>query len=186
MTPPAISPVQGLGSGSVSPISQQPAPVLDGSSVSNRMLMPDLLAIITRVPSLSVAKDLGVCKNAIKDYMCDAWYHMLEISAAKEIRPFYEDEHGNPDVFPEQFIDPVTKYCKPFPHWTKVFQRQGLWVPTYIDHFVSLIPKDGGELAVCLKSFSEEDIVALLFNGPWKTAQSVWCAANKTEVEIQV
>ncbi|KAG8721868.1 hypothetical protein FRC08_009391 [Ceratobasidium sp. 394] len=175
--------VQGPGSGSAI---QQVASVADSSIVlTNRMPTPELLAIIAKVSSLNMSKELGTYENAVKAFAREAWYHMLKISAAKEIRPFYEDDFGNPDVFPQQFTDPITGYCMPFPHWGKVLQKQPLWVPTYVDHFHGLISKEGGELAELLRSFSEEDIVLLLFNGPWKTAQTAWRSSNKTDADLQ-
>ncbi|KAG8744558.1 hypothetical protein FRC10_009894 [Ceratobasidium sp. 414] len=186
LTPPAVSPIHGPGSDPASPAVQSTLPVADGAAVSNRMPTPELLAIVAKVSSLNPSKSLGQLENAVKGHTREAWYHMLEISAAKEIGPYYEDDLGNPDVFPEPFIDPSTKYCKPFPHWGKSLRDQAIWIPTFVDHFIALISKDGGELSALLRSLSEEDVIALMFHGPWKTAQTAWRTANKTAADIQV
>ncbi|KAG9123883.1 hypothetical protein FRC07_013639 [Ceratobasidium sp. 392] len=185
LTPSSASPMTGPGSGTASPVALHTVPLPDGTPVSNPMPSPELLASVAKVASLT-AKSFGAYKNAVTGHARDVWYHMLDIAAAKEIRPYYLDAYGNHDVFPEQFVDPVTKYCMPFPHWGKTFQKQALWVPTYVNHFIGLIPKGDSELSVLLRGLSHEDIVVLLYNGPWKSALAAWRSANvKTEKELE-
>lgn len=111
---------------------------------------------------------------------------MLGISAAKAIQPYFEDEHNEPDTLPTQFIDPETKYCQPYPHWKASLTKQVAWIPTYILRFRSTIPNNRSELSTLLKSLSDEQIVVLLNDGPFKTAQTVWRDMKKTDEELEI
>jgi hypothetical protein len=82
--------------------------------------------------------------------------------AAKSVRPYFEDEHGEPDTLPAQFVDPDTNYCQPYPHWKASLTKQVAWVPTYILRFRSTVPKDRSELSSVLHGLSDEQIVVLL------------------------
>lgn len=108
------------------------------------------------------------------------------MAGAKTVRPYFEDEHGEPDTLPAQFVDPVTKYCQPYPHWKAPLTKQVVWIPTYILRFRSMIPKDRGELSAKLHSLSDEQIVTLLHDGPFKSAQNAWRDMKKTNEELEV
>lgn len=110
---------------------------------------------------------------------------MLGIAAAREIRPFFEDDYGEPDTLPTQFIDPDTHYCRPYPHWKSSLTKQVAWVPTFILRFKSTIPKDQTDLSNVLRNLSDEQIVILLNDGPFKSAQAAWRDMKKTDIEIE-
>jgi hypothetical protein len=95
---------------------------------------------------------------------------MLAITAAHEVRPYFEDDYGNPDTLPAQFVDPNTGYCPPFLHWRAALTKQVAWVPTYILRFKSTIPNNQSELSKVLHSLSDKVIVTLLHDGAFKSA----------------
>lgn len=110
---------------------------------------------------------------------------MLEIAAAREVRPYFEDEYGEPDTLPAQFIDPDTGYCRPYPHWKAALTKQAAWVPTFILRFRSTIPNDRSELSNVLRGLSDEAITILLHDGPFKSATTAWRDAKKSDVEVE-
>lgn len=110
---------------------------------------------------------------------------MLGITVASEIRPYFEDEYGEPDTLPAQFADPETKYCRPYPHWKSSLAKQIAWVPTYILRFKSTISHDSTELSAMLRNLTDEQILILLNDGPFKSACAAWRNAKKTESEIE-
>jgi hypothetical protein len=109
---------------------------------------------------------------------------MLSIAAAREIRPPFEDEYGEPDTLPAQFVDPDSGYCRPYPHWKSGLTRQVIWVPTFILRFKATIPNDQSELSITLRGLSDEQIVILLNDGPFKSGQAAWRDMKKTDSEI--
>lgn len=111
---------------------------------------------------------------------------MLGIQAAKEIRPYFEDRYGEPDTLPEQFIDPETGYCQPYPHWKAQLIKQVAWIPTYVLRFRSTILNDQSELSNRLRSLSDEQIIILLSDGPFKSAQTAWRDMKKSDDELEV
>lgn len=110
---------------------------------------------------------------------------MLAITVSREIRPYFEDEYGEPDTLPVQFIDPDTRYCRPYPHWKYPLTKQVAWIPTYILRFKSTIPKDGSDLANVLRNLLDEQIVILLNDGPFKSAQAAWRDMKKTDADVE-
>ncbi|KAG9084504.1 hypothetical protein FS749_005189 [Ceratobasidium sp. UAMH 11750] len=111
---------------------------------------------------------------------------MLGITAAKAIQPYFEDELGDPDTLPAQFIDPETNYCQPYPHWKAPLTKQVAWLPTYLLRFRSTIPKDRSDLSAALNNLTDEQIIILLNDGPFKTAQTAWRDMKKTDEEVEV
>lgn len=109
---------------------------------------------------------------------------MLGITAAKSIRPYFEDEHGEPDTLPSQFVDD-SNYCQPYPHWKVSLIKQVAWVPTYVLRFRSTIPNDGSQLSNLLHGLTDEQIVVLLNDGPFKSAQTAWREMKKTDTELE-
>ncbi|KAG8707534.1 hypothetical protein FRC11_007354, partial [Ceratobasidium sp. 423] len=124
--------------------------------------------------------------NSRKAHAREAWYRMLGISAAKEVCPPFEDEYGEPDTLPAFSRDPATGYRRPYPHWkvSLAHPKQLDWIPTYIMRFRGMIPNDNGELSRSLRDLSDEDIVALLYDGPFKTAAGAWNDTTKTPEEL--
>lgn len=110
---------------------------------------------------------------------------MLGITASKEIRPYFEDEYGEPDTLPTQFVDPDTRYCRPYPHWKCPLTKQVAWVPTFLLRVRSTIPKDDSDVSNMLRNLSDEQIVTLLNDGPFKSAQTAWRDMKRTDVEIE-
>jgi hypothetical protein len=110
---------------------------------------------------------------------------MLNISSVKEIRPYFEDKYGEPDTLPAQFTDPLTGYCQPYPHWKLPLPKQPVWVPTFVLHFQSTIPNDQSETSTRLRGLTDELIVILLHDGPFKTAQAAWHDMKKMAMELQ-
>lgn len=110
---------------------------------------------------------------------------MLGITAAKSILPYFEDEHGEPDTLPSQFVDPKTNYCQPYPHWKVPLTNQVLWIPMFLLWFRSTIPNDQSERSALLRSLTDEQIVALLHDGPFRSAQTMWRNMKKTDEELE-
>jgi hypothetical protein len=107
---------------------------------------------------------------------------MLSISQSKEIPPYFYDEDGNPDIFPVQFTDRETGYCRPFPHWNLKLTKQVEWVPTYL-RFRTTILEDGTGLSTKLLEMKDIKIVQLLLDGPFRTAQNKWRTLGKSDAE---
>ncbi|KAF8603709.1 hypothetical protein BDV93DRAFT_508345 [Ceratobasidium sp. AG-I] len=156
---------------------------------SNPVASPDLIEIVFKVLSESrnrVGKKKGGSEdNSLKEHARTTFYRMLGISAAKEIHPYFEDEHGEPDTLPVQFVDPETKYCQPYPHWKASLAKQTAWIPTYILRFRSTVPNDRSDLSTMLRGLSDEQIVVLLSDGPFKTAQTAWRDMKKADEELE-
>ncbi|QRV77038.1 hypothetical protein RhiJN_05053 [Ceratobasidium sp. AG-Ba] len=130
-------------------------------------------------------KEVGPEINAQKEHVRVTWYQVLGITSSKGIGPHFEDEYGEPDTLPAMFVDPETNYCRPYPHWTQPMDKQTAWLGTYLLRFRSTIPNDQSSLSNSLRNMSDERILTLLHDGPFKTAQTVWYNMNKTEEEIQ-
>ncbi|KAG9074291.1 hypothetical protein FRC06_010793, partial [Ceratobasidium sp. 370] len=96
--------------------------------LSNPSPTPELIAIVSKVVSEARSrigkKKGGADDNSFKEHARSTFYRMLGITAAREIRPFFEDRYGEPDTLPAQFMDPDTKYCRPYPHWKAPLTRQ--------------------------------------------------------------
>jgi hypothetical protein len=110
---------------------------------------------------------------------------MLGMVAAKSVCPYFEDEHGEPDTLPAQFINPETGYCQPFLHWQVLLTKQVAWVPTYIMHFRSTVLNDDSDLAKRLWALNDEQIIILLHDGPFKSAQTAWCDLKKSDEDLK-
>jgi hypothetical protein len=110
---------------------------------------------------------------------------MLGMVAAKSVRPYFEDKHGEPDTLPTQFVNPETGYCQPFPHWRVPLTKQVAWIPTYITRFRSTIPYDDSDLSIQLRALTDKQIIVLLHDGPFKSAQTAWRDMNKSDEELE-
>ncbi|KAG8684462.1 hypothetical protein FRC11_012067 [Ceratobasidium sp. 423] len=110
---------------------------------------------------------------------------MQKISASRFIHPYFEDEHGEPDTLPVFALDPDTGYCQPYPHWKASLSRQVAWVPTYIKRFRATIPNDNSDVSQILRDFTDEQIVILLHDEPFKTASAKWSEMRKSPEEVE-
>ncbi|KAF8598962.1 hypothetical protein BDV93DRAFT_560861 [Ceratobasidium sp. AG-I] len=175
--------------------SRAPTPFLTTSlnqvkpTFSNPIATPELIAVVSKVVSEARSrvgkKKGGADDNSCKEHARNTFYRMLGITVASDIRPYFEDEYGEPDTLPTQFTDPDTKYCRPYPHWKTPLIKQTAWVPTYILRFKTTIPNDLSELSTMLRSLSDEQILILLNDGPFKSACAAWRNAKKTDLEIE-
>ncbi|KAG9084987.1 hypothetical protein FS749_004775 [Ceratobasidium sp. UAMH 11750] len=178
--------------GASTPILDQPAqnntPALK-PYLSNPSPTPELISIVSNVVSEArnrVGKKKGGPEdNTLKEHARNTFYRMLGISAAKSIRPYFEDDLGEPDTLPTQFVDPATKYCQPYPHWKAPLTKQVSWIPTFLLRFRSTIPNDQSDRSVLLHSLSDEQIIILLHDGPFKSAQTAWREMKKTDEEVE-
>ncbi|KAB5587918.1 hypothetical protein CTheo_8639 [Ceratobasidium theobromae] len=161
------------------------SPADNKSYFCNPMPTPELVEIISRVVADTHSRVGKKSDNSLKDHTRTTWYRMLGIRAAKEIGPHFEDQYGEPDTLPEQFTDPDTKYCQPRPHWKAPLTKQVAWVPTFLLRFRSTIPNDQSELSNRLRSLSDEQIVILLVDGPFRSARTAWQNMKKSEPEIE-
>ncbi|KAF8735650.1 hypothetical protein RHS02_06437, partial [Rhizoctonia solani] len=105
---------------------------------------------------------------------------MLRCNNAGDISPPFEDQFGQPDTLPLIAIDPVTKYCHPFPHWNFLLASQIIWIPMFLSWFWAMIPNNNSKLSLALSSLSDKDICILMERGPWKTARGAWRTMNKS------
>ncbi|QRV94933.1 hypothetical protein RhiJN_22951 [Ceratobasidium sp. AG-Ba] len=146
--------------------------------LANPAPTPELIAIISKVVTEARnrvgTKKGGTENNSIKEHVRVTWYRMLGITSAKGVRPHFEDDFSEPDTLPAKFLDPETNYCQPFPHWSASLTKQTAWVPTYLLRFRSTIPNNESELSNMLRALSDEQILILLHDGPFKTAQTTW------------
>ncbi|KAG8686953.1 hypothetical protein FRC08_012247 [Ceratobasidium sp. 394] len=179
--------------GASTPILDQPAqnntPALK-PYLSNPSPTPELISIVSNVVTEArnrVGKKKGGPEdNTLKEHARNTFYRMLGISAAKSIRPYFEDDLGEPDTLPTQFVDPATKYCQPYPHWKAPLTKQVSWIPTFLLRFRSTIPNDQSDRSVLLRSLLDEQIIILLHDGPFKSAQTAWREMKKTDEEVEV
>ncbi|KAF8594224.1 hypothetical protein BDV93DRAFT_515951 [Ceratobasidium sp. AG-I] len=159
-----------------------------GVLYSNPVPTPELIAIISKVVSEARSrvgkKKGGADDNSCKEHARTTFYRMLGITAAREVRPYFEDEYGEPDTLPAQFVDPDSGYCQPYPHWKAPLTKQAAWVPTFILRFKSTIPNGQSELSNVLQGLSDELITTLLHDGPFKLATTAWRDAKKSDAEV--
>ncbi|CUA74377.1 hypothetical protein RSOLAG22IIIB_11171 [Rhizoctonia solani] len=150
----------------------------------------ELNAIVTRVVNGARerigAKKGGPEENSIKDHARTAWYGMLGINAAKDVRPFFVNSNGGLDTLPAFAKDPVTGYCTPYPNWKVSLAKQTAWIPTYLLRFRAIIPNDNNELSRTLRGMTDEQILIVLHDGPWKSARKAWRDLKKSDGEIKV
>ncbi|KAG8723733.1 hypothetical protein FRC12_004114 [Ceratobasidium sp. 428] len=184
----------GSTSGNVSPVGTPvavaAARAVDGWDISNPMPTPKLLAILAKESTLKVSTTLGAWSNHVKNHARECFYRVFGgVSKSEELPPFYLDEFGEPDCFPKAYIDPITRFARPFAHWEKSLSMNAIWVPTYVEHFYATIPTPVAgkeEFVALLKSLPEEDVVALMYCGPWKTAKSNWRHEHKNDSAEQL
>ncbi|KAF8603014.1 hypothetical protein BDV93DRAFT_508771 [Ceratobasidium sp. AG-I] len=180
----------GSASRTPTPFLATPSSLIDiKPTFSNPAATPELIALMSKVVSESRSrvgkKKGGADDNSCKEHARNTFYRMLAITTASEIRPFFEDEYGDPDTLPTQFVDPDTKYCRPYPHWKAPLVKQAAWVPTYILRFRSTVPNDQSELSNMLRNLTDEQVLILLNDGPFKSACAAWRNAKKTDAEIE-
>ncbi|KAG9089974.1 hypothetical protein FS749_000914 [Ceratobasidium sp. UAMH 11750] len=173
------------------PLAPANAPVLNPKPyLSNPLPTPELIATISKVVAEARnrvgKKKGGPDDNSVKEHARTTFYRMLGIPAAKSIQPYFEDEFGAPDTLPIRFADPETKYCQPYPHWKAPLVKQVAWVPTFILRFRATIANDQSELSTLLHNLSDEQIVILLNDGPFKSCQTAWREMKKSDEEIEV
>ncbi|KAG8743115.1 hypothetical protein FRC11_014007 [Ceratobasidium sp. 423] len=148
---------------------------------------PETITLVSKVVTetrLRIGKKKGnTDDNSVKEHARSTFYRMLGIVAAKDVRPYFEDEHGEPDTLPAQFMDP-DGYCQPFPHWRVPLTKQVAWVLTYIERFRLTIPNDDSELSNKLRSLTDEQIIVLLNDGPFKSGQTAWRDMKKSSEEL--
>ncbi|KAG8727991.1 hypothetical protein FRC10_005422 [Ceratobasidium sp. 414] len=170
-------------------LSASPAPPNTKPYLSNPTPTPELIVIVSKVVSEGRSrvgkKKGGADENSCKEHIRNTFYRMLGIAASREICPFFEDEYGEPDTLPSQFVDPDTNYCRPYPHWKSPLTKQVAWIPTFLLRFKSTIPKDRSDLPNALWNLSDEQIITLLNDGPFKPAQAVWRDMKKTDADIE-
>ncbi|KAF8759912.1 hypothetical protein RHS01_01388 [Rhizoctonia solani] len=178
---PGSAPIIRAGQPSLAPQNVAPDQVIPARDalMSNPMPWPELAEIISVVTTLS-PPELGGLKNAIFEHNRKAWCRMLRCNNAGDISPPFEDQFGQPDTLPLIAIDPVTKYCHPFPHWNFSLASQIIWIPTFLSWFRAMIPNNNSELSLALSSLSDKDICILMERGPWKTARGAWRTMNKS------
>ncbi|QRV91933.1 hypothetical protein RhiJN_19951 [Ceratobasidium sp. AG-Ba] len=157
--------------------------------LSNPAPTPELVEIVSRVVAehrnCICNKKSSPENNSYKEHAHNTLYRLINISAARDIKPYFEDAYGNPDTLPAQFIDPNTGYCQPFPYWKGSLIKQVAWIPTFIQCFRTILPLEQPELAKQLSSLSDEAIVILLHKGPFKTCATAWRDAKRSDAEIK-
>ncbi|KAG9119635.1 hypothetical protein FRC07_005263 [Ceratobasidium sp. 392] len=157
--------------------------------ISNPPVTPKIVELVAKVVSEARSrvgkKKGGMDDNSCKEHARRVFYCMLGIQAAQHVRAFFEDAHGQPDTLPVQFRDPDTGFIQPYPHWLAPLTRQVAWIPTYISWFKAMIPNDQTALSKTLRDLSDEQIIILLCDGPFKTACAAWRLSKKTEEEMR-
>ncbi|KAG8697373.1 hypothetical protein FRC08_006568 [Ceratobasidium sp. 394] len=190
LAPGSLVPGSVLPGGTSDPSSSVTTPVPSlNSHLSNPSPTLELIEIVSKVAGDArnrVGKKKGGPEdNSLKEHARTTFYRMLGISAAKAIHPYFENQYGEPDTLPARFIDPETNYCQPYPHWKAPLSKQVAWVPTFLLRFRSTIPHDGSELSALLRNLSDEQIIILLNDGPFKSAQTAWRDMKKTDEELE-
>ncbi|KAF8594940.1 hypothetical protein BDV93DRAFT_564924 [Ceratobasidium sp. AG-I] len=156
--------------------------------LTNPALTPELSNIIIQVcgsaPSRSgKSKESNALQNGLRAHTRDTWYGMLRIAAAKDVGPYFEDANKQPDTLPAQFRD-KTGYCQPYPHLRAPLTKQMIWVPTFMLRFKKTISVGDSEVSKALRDMSDYQIVVLLHDGPFKTAQNEWRRQKLTVAQL--
>ncbi|CAE6438793.1 unnamed protein product [Rhizoctonia solani] len=148
----------------------------------------ELARIVSRVVATQkdrIGKKKGGNKeNSLKDHTRRSWYATIDAESSSEIRVYFEHKNGEPDTLPVFFANPLTGYRRPHPHWKKSLASQMEWIATYIERFRAMIPNNNSELSSLLRGLSDEQIVIMLHDGPFKTAVTVWRNRKYTNEDI--
>lgn len=121
----------------------------------------------------------------LQDHVRKTLCRMCRVELVKDIGPHFVDEHGDPDTLPSHLFDPKTDYCQPCPHLTAPLDEQTAWVPTFLLRFRKTIPTGDSELSNALRALSDYDVLVLLHDGPFKSAQSSWKRQQNTDSDIE-
>ncbi|CCO33671.1 hypothetical protein BN14_07756 [Rhizoctonia solani AG-1 IB] len=159
----------------LSSTAQAPGPSEDyWSYPGNPSPTSELARIVSRVVASQKdrigKKKGGNEENSLKDHTRRSWYATIQVESSSEIRVYFEHKNGEPDTLPVFFANPLTGYRRPHPHWKKSLTSQLEWIATYIERFRAMIPNNNSELSSLLRGLSDEQIVILLHDGPFKTA----------------
>ncbi|CCO36143.1 hypothetical protein BN14_10268 [Rhizoctonia solani AG-1 IB] len=171
---------------------QASAPLDDTRNyLANPPLTEELARTITRVvndrKNRVGKKKGGAEENSLKqkEHTRDSWYGMIDIECSKDITVYFEHKNGEPDTLPVFFADRQTGYRRPRPHWKESLLKQMEWAPTFLKWFRATIPNNNSELSTLLRSLSDEQIIILLCDGPFKTAATVWRDRKYTDAQIK-
>ncbi|KAG8679880.1 hypothetical protein FRC11_003192 [Ceratobasidium sp. 423] len=156
-----------------------PGETLSSSDSEAAIPPPNQAGFTVKLNNAAIRQKCDTEDNSIKEHVRSTFYRMLGIVAAKDVRPYFKDEHGELDTPPAQFMDPGW-YCQPFPHWRAPLAKQVAWDP-YIERFRLAIPNDDSELSNKLRSLTDEQIIVLLNDGPFKLGQTAWRDMKKIE-----
>ncbi|QRV78266.1 hypothetical protein RhiJN_06281 [Ceratobasidium sp. AG-Ba] len=148
----------------------------------------ELIETVTRVVSearLRIGKKKGgPDENLAKEHTRQTFYRFANITSSRAIKPYFENEFGEPDTLPAQFTDPVTGECPVFPHWKVSLSKQVAWIPAFICRFRLSIPNNGSPSSKMLQAITDKGIVTLLNDGVFKTCVAAWRDMAKSEEEI--
>ncbi|KAF8607835.1 hypothetical protein BDV93DRAFT_552656 [Ceratobasidium sp. AG-I] len=176
-------------------VAPAPAPATDPaltgptSYLRNPPVTDEMKDIIANVSSSTRertgTKEKGALANSLRAHARDTWTGMLRVAHIKDVGPFFLDEHNRFDTLPAQFTDPKTMYCQPFPHPKAPLTQQTEWVPTYVLRFKKTTPADNSEASKALRELSDQQIVTLLYDGPFKTFQNYWGQTERSQEELE-
>ncbi|QRW11229.1 hypothetical protein RhiLY_10228 [Ceratobasidium sp. AG-Ba] len=149
---------------------------------------PELIDIVERVNAEARFRvgnrRSGADENLAKEQVRQTFYRLINIRASREVKPYFEDEFGEPDTLPAQFIDPVTGECPVFPHWKAPLTKQTEWIPAFLRRYRLSIPNNGSPSSEMLRNKTDKEIITLLMDGTFKTCATTWGNFEKTEEEI--
>ncbi|KAG9104778.1 hypothetical protein FRC06_010285 [Ceratobasidium sp. 370] len=65
----------------------------------------------------------------IKTHLCKTAYDTLNgVTSGSTVKPYFVDCNGQHDLWPAEFMDPVTKQTPAYPNWDKLLNGQAAWV----------------------------------------------------------
>ncbi|KAG9107919.1 hypothetical protein FRC07_008562 [Ceratobasidium sp. 392] len=174
------------------PVPSQSSTNNETATFSNPLPTPGLQGMVINMCSSDATRArYGTQKdNAVKAFIRAAFQRTLDIPSTKRIRPVYFKVDGSPDFFPEALKDKKTGYCTPCPHWGRSLSDQVEWIPTYLERFRAMIPKDDDPTSIKLRDLSDRQVIMLMHDGPFNSGQDTWrdmkrnsAAAEKVQAE---
>ncbi|QRV96269.1 hypothetical protein RhiJN_24287 [Ceratobasidium sp. AG-Ba] len=144
-----------------------------------------VIKVVAEARSRVGTKKAGPDENHAKEHARNNFYRMLGISCAREVKPYFLDKYGEPDTLPDQFKNPINGYIQPCPNWELSLAKQVIWVPTYVRQFRMSIPKNQTPQAEMLRNLSDEQIIVLLHDGPFRSASTAWRNMKKSDQEVK-
>ncbi|KAG8733563.1 hypothetical protein FRC11_005146 [Ceratobasidium sp. 423] len=99
---------------------------------------------------------------------------------------FTGPNHNIPDYLPVHLNNPMPAYCHPHPHWKLHLSEQVTCIMMFVLHFWVTVPRNGSALSTDLLRLSDDEIINLLYDGPFRTLQNAYHREKKDVAKVEV